>query len=385
MADPRVTLTAHTNFPADLLDGAIPNGSSGLLVTSGLTDFSQALMTAERDHSHALVAFSPSVPDVEELLTASREARPDMALIVALPGPPNGFIVQALKAGAHEIVILPSDGLAIASAVHTALARIQSRIDEPVTKSEGKPAPVVVVLGPKGGVGKTTISSNLATDLARRGHRTLLIDLDLQFGDVGLVLGIEPDRTIFDLVSSPGHLDGEKLRGFLRSSMDGVDVLLAPVRPDQAEAVTPENLAQLMDVAQTQYDVVVVDTPPAFTATTIAVIDRAQHAVMVGALDLPGMKNLKVGLETMDLMGFPRDRVTVALNRADSKVGLDWSDVREILDRPPDITIPSDRALPRSINTTRPLVVTEPKSAPAKSLRQLTDRLVTTLLQPKDA
>jgi pilus assembly protein CpaE len=213
-----------------------------------------------------------------------------------------------------------------------------------------------------------------------------VIDLDLQFGDVGLVLGVEPDHTIHDLMTAQGRLDGERLRGFVGRSADGVDVLLAPVRPDQAEAVTPERLVELLDVARNEYDAVVVDTPPAFTSTTIAAIDNAQYSVMVGTLDLPGLKNMKVGLETLDLMGFPRERIVTVLNRADSKVGLLGHDVKKVLGATPQLEVPSDRRVPRSLNAARALVVTEPKAPPAKALRVLGDRIAQAIATPtKDA
>jgi pilus assembly protein CpaE len=165
-----------------------------------------------------------------------------------------------------------------------------------------------------------------------------------------------------------------------------VDVLLAPVRPDQADAVTPERLAELLDIARHEYDTVVVDTPPAFTSTTITAIDNAQHAVMVGTLDLPGLKNMKVGLETLDLMGFPRERILTVLNRSDSKVGLLGHDVKKVLGATPQVEVPSDRRVPRSLNAARALVVSEPKSPPAKALRALGDRIADAISTPtKDA
>ena len=132
--------------------------------------------------------------------------------------------------------------------MHKALARVTQEAETPRVVTDQ--APLVVVLGPKGGVGKTTVATNLAVDLASRGHSTLIIDLDLQFGDVGIAMGVEPERTIWDLVSAPGHLDGERLRAFLGESADGVHVLLAPVRPDQAESVTPELLDEVLQVAR---------------------------------------------------------------------------------------------------------------------------------------
>jgi pilus assembly protein CpaE len=369
----RLSIAAHREFPSGLLDGAMPNGDSGLLVASGLTDFGGALMAAERDNSEVLLAFTPNVPDVLELLVQSRTTRPEMGLVVAIPGPANGSLGEALMAGAHEIVILPAERTVVAAAVQKAVARVSTAAftDGAVdTRS-----PLVVVLGPKGGVGKTTVATNLSTTLAGRGQRTLLIDLDLQFGDVGLVLGVQPERTIHDLVTAQGRLDGERLHGFVGRSADGVDLLLAPARPDQADAVTPERLTEVLDVARTEYDVVVVDTPPAFTSTAITAIDHAQHVVMVGTMDLPGLKNMKVGLETLSLMGFPRDRVVTVLNRSDSKVGLIAHDVKKILDATPDVSVPSDRSVPRSLNAARPIVADAPKAGPAKALRALGERV----------
>jgi pilus assembly protein CpaE len=377
----RLSITAHRDFPGALLDGAMPNGDSGLLVTAGMSDFNGALMAAERDNSEVLLAFTPTVPDVLDLLVQSRATRPDMGLVVAIPGPANGSLGEALMAGAHEIVILPAERSVVASAVQKAVARV-------ATAAQGGSevdlrSPLIVVLGPKGGVGKTTISTNLATTLAQRGRRTLVIDLDLQFGDVGLVLGVEPDHTIHDLMTAQGRLDGERLRGFVGRSADGVDVLLAPVRPDQSESVTADRLAELLDVARGEYDAVVVDTPPAFTTATITAIDNAQHAVMVGTLDLPGLKNMKVGLETLDLMGFDRERIVTVLNRADSKVGLLAHDVKKVLGATPQLEVPSDRRVPRSLNAARAIVVADPKSPPAKALRALGDRIADALATPK--
>jgi pilus assembly protein CpaE len=369
----RLSIAAHRDFPGGLLDGAMPNGDSGVLVASGMSDFDGALMAAERDHSEVLLAFTPTIAEVLELLVQSRKTRPEMGIVVAIPGPANGSLGEALMAGAHEIVILPAERAVVAAAVQKAVARVST-----AAQADGAVdarSPLIAVLGPKGGVGKTTVATNLATTLAAAGRRVLLVDLDLQFGDVGLVLGVAPDRTIHDLVTSQGRLDGESLAGFIGRTADGVEVLLAPARPDQAEAVTAERLAEVLDVATREYEAVVVDTPPAFTSATITAVDRAQHLVMVGSLDLPGLKNMKVGLETLDLMGVDRASVLTVLNRANSKVGLLGHEVKQVLGRTPDVSIPSDRALPRSTNSARPIVAADPRSAPAKALRALGQRI----------
>jgi pilus assembly protein CpaE len=379
----RLSIAAHGSFPGSMLDGAMPNGDDGLLIASGMTDFDRALMTAERDNSEALLLFTPRLEDTYDLLRTSRSSRPAMALIVAVPGPQNGQLAEALKAGADEIVILPAEAAAVATAIHKAMARVSAAAA--TRPSDAARSPLVAVLGPKGGTGKTTIATNLAADLATRGRETLLVDLDLQFGDVGVVLGVEPEHTIYDLATAGGTMDAERLRGFTGRSRDGVNVLLAPVRPDQADAVTTEHITAILDLARTTYDVVIVDTPPAFTPGVIAAVDQADLIVMLGSFDLPGLKNMKVGMETLQMMDVPSARILPVLNRANTKVGLLVADVTKVLGRAPEVAVPSDRGVPQSVNASRPIICMQPKSSPARSFRAIGDRVAARILTPKEA
>ena len=379
----RLSIAAHGSFPGSMLDGAMPNGDDGLLIASGMTDFDRALMTAERDNSEALLLFTPRLEDTYDLLRTSRSSRPAMALIVAVPGPQNGQLAEALKAGADEIVILPAEAAAVATAIHKAMARVSAAAA--TRPSDAARSPLVAVLGPKGGTGKTTIATNLAADLATRGRETLLVDLDLQFGDVGVVLGVDPEHTIYDLATAGGTMDAERLRGFTGRSRDGVNVLLAPVRPDQADAVTAEHITAILDLARTTYDVVIVDTPPAFTAGVIAAVDQADLIVMLGSFDLPGLKNMKLGMETLQMMDVPSARILPVLNRANTKVGLLVTDVTKVLGRAPEVAVPSDRGVPQSVNASRPIICMQPKSSPARSFRAIGDRVAARVLTPKEA
>jgi pilus assembly protein CpaE len=379
----RLSIAAHASFPGSMLDGAMPNGDDGLLIASGMTDFDRALMTAERDNSEALLLFTPRLEDTYDLLRMSRSSRPAMALIVAVPGPQNGQLAEALKAGADEIVILPAETAAVATAIHKAMARVSAAAA--TRPGDAARSPLVAVLGPKGGTGKTTVATNLASDLATRGRETLLVDLDLQFGDVGVVLGVEPEHTIYDLATAGGTMDAERLRGFTGRSRDGVNVLLAPVRPDQADAVTAEHITAILDLARTTYDVVVVDTPPAFTSGVIAAVDQADLIVMLGSFDLPGLKNMKLGMETLQMMDVPSTRILPVLNRANTKVGLLVADVTKVLGRAPEVAVPSDRGVPQSVNASRPIICMQPKSSPARSFRAIGDRVAARVLTPKEA
>ena len=208
--------------------------------------------------------------------------------------------------------------------------------------------------------------------LARR-RRVVLVDLDLQFGDVALSLGLRPDRTIYDLATSGGSLDADKVDAFLISHHSGLKVLAAPIRPDQSGAVSTQFMTDVISVLRTEYEYIVVDTPPSFSPEVIAAVDASSFVVMVGMLDALSLKNAKLGLETLDLMGYPRDRVRVVLNRANTSVGITNRDVANILDRSPEVLIPSSKDITTSVNEGHPIVLTQKRSDAAKSFKSLAD------------
>jgi pilus assembly protein CpaE len=157
-----------------------------------------------------------------------------------------------------------------------------------------------------------------------------------------------------------------------------VRVLIAPTRPDQASAVSIDYLREIYASLRTMSDAVVVDTPPGFTPEVIATIDVSTEICMVGMLDSLSLKNTKLGLETLDLMGYDTDHVSLVLNRADSRVGITPDDVSTIVGRGPDVSIPSDREIPRSVNEGTPIVAARQASAAAKAFRNLADRYAKT-------
>jgi pilus assembly protein CpaE len=291
-----------------------------------------------------------------------------MPVVVICAAAPNGSVRQVLEAGADDIII--AGGGCSGADVFFAIEKAMTRKATPVADHK-RTGELICVLGPKGGTGKTLTASNLGVALAAEGHTVCLVDLDLQFGDLGLVLGLRPERSIFDLVASGGTLDSEKLGAFLTRHDSGVQVLLAPTRPDQASAVTPEFLRDLYAVMRRRFDYVVVDTPPGFTPEVIATIDGSSGVCLIGTLDVPSLKNAKLGAETLELMGYPTERVRVLLNRADTTVGVSHADVVSVLGRAPDVLVPSHRDVVRSVNAGEPIVRANPRSEAAKAFRAL--------------
>jgi pilus assembly protein CpaE len=297
--------------------------------------------------------------------------RPGAPVVVLYQGNPNGFMDPAFEAGADDLITIPLAPHQLAFSLEKVLVR---------RRGPGQTAlsPLIVVLGPKGGTGKTLTVCNLAVALAKRKARAVVVDLDLQFGDVGLALGIEPKRTIYDLAVAGGDLDSEKVEGYLSRHESGARLLLAPVRPDQAAAIDNGFLRKVLEILRGSYDFVLVDTPPAFSPEVIAAIDSSSHICLVGMLDALSLKDTKIGLETLAQMGYSADEIELVLNRADTEVGISERDVQEVLGKTPDVLVPSDRAIPRAITGGRAIVEAEPRSGAARALSNLADHYLET-------
>jgi len=296
--------------------------------------------------------------------------QPDRPVVVLTTGSPNGFVRRVFESGADDILTLPEPPERVAFALEKAVARRRGA----AIASGIALAPMICVLGPKGGTGKTLVSTNLAVTLALNGGRPVLIDLDLQFGDVGLALGLRPDKTIYDLARSGGSLDEDKLDAYLVRHPSGLRVLLAPTRPDQASAVTVDFLRDVFTTLRSMSDHVIVDTPPGFTPEVIAAIDASSDVCIVGMLDSLSLKNTKLGLETLELMGYNPGQISLVLNRADTRVGITHEDVEAIIGRAPEVFVPSDRQIPISVNEGTPIVIHDERSEAARAFHHLAER-----------
>ena len=326
-----------------------------------------------------VVGCSESEGQALEVIAAASAQRADRPIVVLYRGTANGFLQRAFEAGADDLVELPQSAEQLGFALEKALARRRGSV---VGGAEGA---MITVLGPKGGTGKTITSSNLSVALALQGKSVVLVDLDLQFGDVGLALGLEPNKTIYDLAVSGGTLDAGKIEGFLSEHPSGARALLAPLRPDQAAAIGTPFLREVFEILRSRFDFLLVDTPPAFTAEVIAAVDVSTHLCVVGMLDALSLKDTKIGLETLEQMGYDPKALTLVLNRADSDVGITATDVEELLGRAPDLLVGSDRAIPRALTSGQPIVVAEPKSKAALSYAQLAERCLSATAQRPEA
>jgi pilus assembly protein CpaE len=289
-------------------------------------------------------------------------------IVVVAADEATDILNDALDSDVADILLLPQ---LIENVVFTIRKASHAKRAVP-TVTRAQFGRVVTVFSPKGGTGKTVTATNLAVTLAKHVQkRTLLLDLDLQFGDAAIVMGLEPEKTIYDLVVAPGELDFEKLAGYITKHPCGLDLLPAPLRPEDAELVTESKITRLIEVARECYDVIVVDTSPFFHGPMLATLDRTDELLVLCGLDVPTLKNVRLALQTLELLSFPTKHLRFVLNRANSKVGLSKREVEAALKVEIAHEIPSDRIVPLSVNRGNPAALAEAGSEYSRAILQL--------------
>jgi pilus assembly protein CpaE len=219
----------------------------------------------------------------------------------------------------------------------------------------------VTVFAAKGGCGKTTLAINIAVALARETEqRVCVVDLDLAFGDVAISVQLDPARTMVDALPMAGHLDNTGAASLLTSYRPNLEMLLAPTTPGDAEKIPAALVGELLGVLRGIFDYVVVDTPAQFSEHVLTAMDTSAHHVLLTTPDVPALKNLRITLDMLDLLSYPRQIRSVVLNRSDSKVGLSMDDVERVVRWPISAHIPSSRDVPISINKGTPLTLASP-------------------------
>ncbi len=309
------------------------------------------LAPTEGNGAEVIVLVHDPAAEPSEQLAALRE-HSSVPVVLATANTSAALVRFALDAGIADVLALPASPEAAYFAIEKAArtARLKDR--------EGERGRVVTVFSPKGGSGKSVVATNLAAAAAAKGRqRTLLVDLDLQFGDAAIMLGLQPRSTVRELIGTPTGLDVEKLEVYTEAHASGLRVLPAPMNPEDAELVGEEAIRALLDVARQAYDLVVVDTAPFFYGPMLATLDHTDQLLVLCNPDVPTLKNVRLALKTLDLLSFPEDKLRIVLNRASSSMGLERGDVEAALERKVDFVLPLDPGVPLAVNQAVPAVL----------------------------
>ncbi|HET6741642.1 MAG TPA: AAA family ATPase [Kribbella sp.] len=350
-------------------------------VTS-VDDLNAALRALNDDPAEDLVVVGPGIDTDAALRFAAqvRFDRPVTGVILIRDVVDVALLTEALRSGVREVVAA-GDTVALHAAcersrVLSERARTDLRFhDEPEPARQGK---VITVFSAKGGCGKTTLAINLAAALAAaHGEQVCLVDLDLAFGDVAISVQLDPVRTISDALPMAGHLDTTGAASLLTPYRPGLDMLLAPIAPGDAEKIPAALVGELLTVLRGMYDFVVVDTPAQFSEHVLTAMDVSDHHVLLTTPDTPALKNLRLTIDMLDLLSYSRDIRSVLVNRSDSKVGLSTADVERVVRSPLNGQVPSSRNVPISINKGVPIVIGTPTHPVSQAItRFANDRLL---------
>ncbi|MGY1741094.1 MULTISPECIES: AAA family ATPase [unclassified Blastococcus] len=329
-----------------------------------------------------VLAIGPAASPAEVLALAARLDVQCPGISVVLIADPTPELWQAaMRAGIRDLVPPSADQAELRAAIDRAGAAAtgRRRVLRPVEETARYTGRVITVASPKGGVGKTTVATNLAVGLtAAAPQSTVLVDLDVQFGDVAYALGLVPEYALPDVVHGPASEDTMVLKTFLTQHPSGLYAVCGAESPAAGDRVTAEDVSRLLAALAREFRYVVVDTAPGLSEPTLAALDRATDVVMLSSMDVPGVRGLRKELDVLrELCMIPAGR-HVVMNFADPKGGLSVRDVETTIGTGVDVVLPRSAAVPLSTNEGVPLLQSGRRDPMTKELRRLVARFSAT-------
>jgi pilus assembly protein CpaE len=275
-----------------------------------------------------------------------------------------------------------------AAAPPTAQPQTGGKGGSAVAARPGKVGAVIVVFGPKGGIGTTTLAVNLAVALHQRpdASRTILVDASLQFGDVGVFLNLPPNRNITDLCATIEDLDPDSIDTSAIAHASGIKALLAPPRPEMADLVSPDSLKRILEELRRQYDFVVVDTATVINDAVLTALDLADRIVLVATPDIPAIKNARLFFEITDALDYAPNKIMLVINKVDRRSGITAQMIEDNIKHQVVGQIPLDEILVlTSINRGVPLMVDQRIKPIGQAIQQFADRVAAEFRRPVEA
>jgi pilus assembly protein CpaE len=349
-----------------------------------IADAEQSVINGDAD----VVFIGPSLATSEGVAEAAAlsELDPELTVVLVAPAEVPGEVLRAaIRSGLDDVVEAPLTIAAVTESLRAAERTQRRRVKTP---PERGPVPadgrVITVMAAKGGSGKTVFASNVAMLLARWGDptRVVIADADLQFGDVALVLQVDPKHTVVNAAKEGERLDSQFLETVLATHASGMRVLAAPLEPAFADEVPTVTYTKILTMLREMFDYVIVDTAPSLDERLLAILDKSDLLLFVVDMDLPSVKNAKLALETLRILNFPASKIRLVLNRSNSKARLDVDEIERSLRLPISAAVPSDGLVPASVNEGIPIVESHPKSKPARAFEDVARLLMETRTQP---
>jgi pilus assembly protein CpaE len=318
----------------------------------------------------ALIALGPNSDQAIKLIQRLGSESPKTAIISAAQNASPDLLLQSLRAGAREFLQLPIS----AQELKTVLDRVSDfcagQVETP--KKKGR---MMAVFSSKGGCGTSFIATNLA---ASTNAKTVLVDLNLQAGDLPLFLGVDPKYSFADMAENRSRLDDALVTSFVTPYSSNLSLLAAPKEADSADEIEPEHVFDVLQRLRESYDYVVLDPQHTFDSITLAALDQSDDIVLVLTLDIPAIRSTQRALEIFDRLGYPRKKVRILVNRWSKQIDLDLRQVEKFLGEPVIGFVPSDyQTAVTSINLGRPLVKSEPNSKIALEIKRITRTIAT--------
>jgi pilus assembly protein CpaE len=359
-------------------------------IRSCITDEQFAVVGDSAGGARALEAVENSSPDILILYQGTNDTDALNLAERVIQHKPRTFVVliteamsveslqAANAAGVHNVVLMPSAAREFEEYLRTVYNAEKSRID---ALSENQrvtwASKVVTVFGAKGGLGKTTIATNLAVKLAQQHKKVVLLDLDLQFGDVHIFLDIEPKDTIAELAQDVFAPNIDSVRSYMTVHSSGLHVLCAPKSPEYADVVSSERIQSLLSLLRSYYDYVIIDTASNFSDVTLTAIEASSLILFVTGLDISILKNSRLSMSILESLK-QKDKVRIVINRAVEVNTISVADVQHIIDAPILSRIPSDyMTAVAALNRGMPFVMSAPGGKLSMAIGDIANLLLT--------